>query len=278
MRRAQFIAAVLIAFFIVPFASDALAIGQTQYVRTAPEPGSLPIVHSGSAATIYIDPGDWPGLIRAANNLKSDIARVTGIQTSISNNTDHLGKHAIIIGTIGRTRVIDDLVKTGKIDAGRILGKWESFSIQVVSYPLAGITSGLVIAGSDKRGTIYGIYDLSEQMGVSPWYWWADVPVRHKDDLFVKPGTYQQGEPSVKYRGIFLNDESPDLTGWVREKFGTVPAGINPTIPARCRQLQQQILFQAVRADITAEGELSLAGNVEQCVQRGRSRKSQARR
>ena len=217
--------------FILCFYSAAFGIGQAQYVTTKSGPGAFPLVQSGHASTIWIDSGDWPGVIRAANDLKSDIARVTGVQTSISTGTDHLRKYAIIIGTIGRTRVIDDLVKTGKIDAGRIRGKWESFSIQVVSHPMAGVTSGLVIAGSDKRGTIYGIYDLSEQMGVSPWYWWADVPVPHKNDLFVKPGTYQQGEPSVKYRGIFLNDESPDLTGWVTEKFGTVPAGANPPIP-----------------------------------------------
>jgi hypothetical protein len=85
---------------------------------------------------------------------------------------------------------------------------------------LPGIASGLIIAGSDKRGTIYGIYDLSEQIGVSPWYWWADVPVQHKNALFVRPGRYVQGPPAVKYRGIFLNDEAPALSGWVKEKFG----------------------------------------------------------
>ena len=86
--------------------------------------------------------------------------------------------------------------------------------------PLPGVAEGLIIAGSDKRGTIYGIYDLSEQIGVSPWYWWADVPVQHQNALFVKPGRYVQGPPAVKYRGIFLNDEAPALSGWVKEKFG----------------------------------------------------------
>ena len=78
----------------------------------------------------------------------------------------------------------------------------------------------LVIAGSDKRGSIYGIYDLSQQIGVSPWYWWTDVPIPHRSNLFVGPGVFQQGPPDVKYRGIFLNDEAPDLTGWADEKFG----------------------------------------------------------
>jgi hypothetical protein len=85
---------------------------------------------------------------------------------------------------------------------------------------MPGVSSALIIAGSDKRGAIYGVYDLSEQIGVSPWYWWADVPVRHQEALFVKPGRYVQGEPAVRYRGIFLNDEAPALSGWTKEKFG----------------------------------------------------------
>src|ERR1051326_4832968 len=88
--------------------------------------------------------------------------------------------------------------------------------------PLPGIDRALVIAGSDKRGTIYGVYDLSEQIGVSPWYWWADVPVTPHSDLFVKPVRRVHGSPVVKYRGIFLNDEAPALSGWTKEKFGGV--------------------------------------------------------
>ena len=79
----------------------------------------------------------------------------------------------------------------------------------------------MVIIGSDRRGTIYGIYELSEQMGVSPWYWWADVPIRKQQNVYVKPGQYTDGEPAVTYRGIFLNDEAPCLTGWVKQTYGT---------------------------------------------------------
>jgi hypothetical protein len=126
----------------------------------------------------------------------------------------------VLIGTIGKSRIIDRLIRERKIDVSEIDGKWESTLIQVVAHPLPGVERGLVIAGSDKRGTIYGIYDLSEQIGVSPWYWWADVPVGHKDALYVKAGRWVQGEPAVKYRGIFLNDEAPSLSGWAKEKFG----------------------------------------------------------
>ena len=91
----------------------------------------------------------------------------------------------------------------------------------MVKNPADGVGEALVIAGSDRRGTIYGIYELSEQIGVSPWYDWADVPVVHREDLSIKRGTYTAGEPAVKYRGIFLNDEAPCLTGWVKNTYGT---------------------------------------------------------
>src|SRR5581483_8768984 len=163
------------------------------------------------AAVIQTDPADFPGVIRAAGDLKTDIFRVTGAT---------LPGAPVIVGTLGKNATIDRLAKEGRIDAKKLAGKWEAFLIQVVDRPSPGVPLALVIAGSDKRGTIFGIYDVSEQIGVSPWYWWADVPVRHRDELFVKPGAYYQGPPAVKYRGIFLNDEAPSLTGWTKEKFG----------------------------------------------------------
>ena len=127
---------------------------------------------------------------------------------------------AVLIGTIGKSAVIDDLIRRHKLDVSGIAGKWESAISTIVDRPMPGIRRALVIAGSDKRGTIFGIYDLSEQIGVSPWYWWADVRVPHQDALFVEPGRHVLPEPAVKYRGIFLNDEAPSLTGWVNEKYG----------------------------------------------------------
>ena len=178
---------------------------QTQYVAQAPSPGSFAV----AGAPIYVDAGDYAGVVRAVGDLRDDIRRVTGSAPAVSHEAG-----TILVGTLGKSRVIDELAREGKIDSARIAGKWESFLIQV-------LPGKLVIAGSDKRGTIYGIYDLSQQLGVSPWYWWADVPVRHRDALYVRPGTVVEGPPAVKYRGIFLNDEAPALSGWVKEKFGT---------------------------------------------------------
>jgi len=217
---------------LLALAAEVSAIGQAPYVENTAAPGSFPIVQPEGTATIYVDSGDRPGVIRVVNDLQADIGRVTGRKALISNDAGRLKGNVIIVGTIGRSKLIDDLARAGKIDVRQTAGKWESFFIQVVPNALPDVSTALVIVGSDKRGTIYGVYDLSEQMGVSPWYWWADVPVQHKDALYVKAGKYEQGEPSVKYRGIFLNDEAPDLSGWVAEKFGTVPRRENPPIPS----------------------------------------------
>jgi len=206
------------------------ALGQTPYILHKPAAGAFPIVDGKTAAVIYVDAADWPGVARAGADLAVDIARVTGTTPAVTQ--EPRGANLIVIGTIGRSALIDQLIREKKIDVSGVTGKWEAFAIQVVAKPMPGVTSALVIAGSDKRGAIYGVYDVSEQIGVSPWYFWADVPVVHKDALYVKPGRYTEGEPAVKYRGIFLNDESPALSGWVREKYGMAPVSNNPKRPA----------------------------------------------
>ncbi|HLP16223.1 MAG TPA: glycosyl hydrolase 115 family protein, partial [Bacteroidota bacterium] len=126
----------------------------------------------------------------------------------------------VIAGTIGRSELIDSLIRSGKFCVDQVAGRWESFQIEVIDQPFPNIDKALVIAGSDKRGTIYGIYDVSERIGVSPWHWWADVPAVKHQSLYVKAGRFVQQEPKVRYRGIFINDEAPNLSGLVQEKFG----------------------------------------------------------
>ena len=132
----------------------------------------------------------------------------------------------IIAGTLGRSLIIDELVKSGKLNATEIQGKWESFVTQVVKSPIPGCSRAVIIAGSDPRGTIYGLYDISEQIGVSPWYWWADVPIKQHKEIYILPEGKAQGPPSIKYRGIFLNDEQPGLSGWVQQNYADTPYGI----------------------------------------------------
>jgi len=197
-----------------------LAVGQTRYVDSINSRGSFCLAQKDLLATLYVDSQDHAGVVRAVRDLQADIKRVTDRNPIVTHEQAGAGKNTVIIGTIGNSSIIDRLIRDGKIDVTEVAGKWESFLIQVVPEPLPGVASGLIIAGSDKRGTIYGIYDLSEQIGVSPWYWWADVPVKQKDALFVKPGRYTQDEPAVKYRGIFLNDEEPALGRWAVGKYG----------------------------------------------------------
>jgi hypothetical protein len=196
------------------------AIGQPEYITTTPAAGGLTLMQNGTAAALYVDPSDDWGVIHAVQELRSDFQRATGVKPALPRNTSSLQGNVVLIGTIGRSRLIDRLIRDHAMDVGSIRGQWESTLTQVVDHPLPGIARALVIAGSDPRGTIYGIYDLSAGIGVSPWYWWADVPVPHRDALYAKAGRWVVGPPTVKYRGIFLNDEAPALTGWVNEKYG----------------------------------------------------------
>lgn len=180
---------------------------------------SFCIASKKNLTPILVSDEDHKGVIRIANDLQLDIERVTGRKPNILHDlTQH--QQIIIVGTIGKNKWIDELVANKKLDVNAIKGKWETFVIQTIENPFPNVKSALVIAGSDKRGTIFGTYDLSEQIGVSPWYFWADVPSQKHDELYLQNGHYSDGEPKVKYRGIFLNDEAPCLAGWAKEKNG----------------------------------------------------------
>lgn len=172
------------------------------------------IARNGQTATIIVDGNDWTGVIRAARDLGDDVRKVCGTGSPVLLNGDASSGN-IIVGTIGNSKLIDKLIRQKKIDVKNIRGQWESYLIDVVD-------GQLVIAGSDKRGTIYGIYEISQRIGVSPWYWWADVPVKHQDEIVYNSGRILQPSPKVKYRGIFINDEWPSFGTWCNNQFGGV--------------------------------------------------------
>jgi hypothetical protein len=201
------------------------------FISTEKGKARFAVSSSKKSAPLLISSKEWPGVIIAFKTLQTDIGKVTSLTPEFFTDNLPESKEIIIAGTLGKSPIIDKLVRDKKIDVTGITGQWETFLIQVVKKPFPGVKKALIIAGSDKRGTIYGIYELSKQIGVSPWYWWADVPVIKKDELYVKAGRYVQGSPSVKYRGIFLNDEAPDLTNWIKEKYGSVAVGENPPMP-----------------------------------------------
>ncbi|RZJ77991.1 MAG: glycosyl hydrolase, partial [Flavobacterium sp.] len=180
--------------------------------------GSFAIASNSKLSSIIVSDNDFVGVKRVAKDLQLDLQKVTDIKPEIL--VDKPAKLAIIIGTIGNSKVIDELIASNKINVAGVAGKWESTLIEVVKNPFPGVDSALVIAGSDKRGTIYGVYELSSQIGVSPWHYWADVSIQKSNALFAITGRHIISSPAVKYRGIFLNDEAPALSGWSRKEFG----------------------------------------------------------
>lgn len=188
-------------------------------VEPTATPATFPLVAQGRAASLWFDANDHAGVIRAVGDLRADIERVTGLSPELTDRQP-AARPLVIVGTVGKSGVIDGLVAAGRIDGHALTGKWESFVIATVENPVPGVERALVIAGSDKRGTIYGIYELSRQIGVSPWYFWADAPVPHRDEIHLKAGAFASGEPKVKYRGIFINDEAPALRRWAEQHFG----------------------------------------------------------
>lgn len=179
--------------------------------------GTFLLLEGDRAAQVIADPSDDPAVQSAATNLAKDISRVS------ASPAPKAGPMPMLVGTLGQNATIDALVKAGKLDISGVDGKWEAFVQQVVDAPMAGVPRALVIAGADRRGTIYGIYDLSSRIGVSPWHWWADVPVQRQKQLYVTAGR-RMDAPKVRYRGIFINDEEPALGTWARKKFGGVNA------------------------------------------------------
>ena len=214
--------AVIVFSFLLSAMAKAQAPGERPYIAVKNGKGYFPITVDGKVAPLmFAGNAAYPGVVIAIKSLQADIQSVAGISPQLISNSAPKN-NVIIIGTIGRDEIIDRLIAQKKLDVSSIEGKWEAHITQVIENPLSGIKRALVIVGSDKRGTIYGIYGLSAQIGVSPWHWWADVPVKKQNTLYVIPGKYTDGGPAVKYRGIFINDEAPSFTGWAKEKFGGV--------------------------------------------------------
>ena len=214
--RKVFLALYLSIVSLICFAADT-------FVVFTPEPHHFPLITKGTPCSIVMDATEDEGIKMAITSLQHDIRQVCNNQPALLNNIP--AKRCVIIGSY-HSAIIQKLITAGKIDKEQLINKNEKFLLQVIAKPADGVDEALVIAGSDKRGTIYGIYELSKQMGVSPWYWWADVPVIQQENVYIKPGIYTDGEPKVEYRGIFINDEWPSFGNWAKAKFG----GINSKV------------------------------------------------
>ncbi|KAJ3491899.1 hypothetical protein NLI96_g361 [Meripilus lineatus] len=220
---------VLVVLGFVVWTRGVLAIGQAPCVAFKSSSTTFPIVDVGKKATpILVSQDDWPGVQRAASDFAEDIQRVTGVKPALTNVTlssnssiafESTSSRVIIVGTLGKSSLIEEVVNRTGLDVSGVRGQWEAFVAREVKNPIEGVGSAYVIVGADKRGTIFGMYDHSEQFGVSPWYWWADVPTTQHTELHVTSSGCSHGSPSVKYRGIFLNDEQPALTNWAMKEF-----------------------------------------------------------
>jgi autotransporter-associated beta strand protein len=200
-------------------------------------PGALPLAAGGQVTPIYFSATDATvvGVVAAA--LRDDIQRITGMLPLLSSNAPTATPAAVFIGTIGKSPLIDGLVAAGKLDVSAIEGQWEAHLAAVVTNPVAGVERALVIAGSDRRGTAFGVFSLSEAIGVSPWYWWGNVPVVQRPALYVGGAMHIEPSPGVKYRGIFLNDEDFGLLPWATSTFEPANGSIGPNTYARVFEL-----------------------------------------
>jgi len=212
-------------YFAVPFMP----------ILESSEPGSMAIAANRQVASIYYDVEDEKVVAIAAEALRDDIQHVTGLRPEISTDTPQASS-AILIGTLGNSSLIDGLVKAGKIDVSGIRGKWEAYVGAVIDHPLPGVEQALVIVGSDRRGTAFGVFGLSESIGVSPWYFWSSVPIPEKDALYIA-GDHVQPSPAVKYRGIFINDEDWGIQPWAANTFEPEIGNIGPGTYAKVFEL-----------------------------------------
>ena len=201
---------------------------ETKYAFTLASPRQ-------TAAILY-DASDAAVVKRAAELFAADVEAVTGRRPQVTSATGETGP-AVIVGTVGGSALIRRLSEAGKIDTAPLEGAWERYLIQTVANPLPGIRKALVIAGSDRRGAAYGLFTLSELIGVSPWYWWADVPVKKHAALHVDAPPTDSPTPSVRYRGIFLNDEDWGLTPWASQTFEPERGNIGPRTYAKVCEL-----------------------------------------
>jgi hypothetical protein len=205
------------------------------------QPNLFPLVQNHTAAAILSDAEDAEVVGITANAIANDIEQISGTKPAVISALKKNQPYLVIAGTIGHSAYIDQLIKSKKLDVSGVSGKWESFTITTIDAPMTGVKQALVIAGSDRRGTAYGLFEISRMSGVSPWIWWADVTPAPRKALFVTPGTAVSGEPSVKYRGIFINDEDWGLNPWAARTQDKDIKDIGPKTYARVFELMLRL-------------------------------------
>jgi hypothetical protein len=237
----------LITIFFLLFA---MQYGIAQAMHSGPSGGQSMVAFSksasadgftlasfGHAASIYVAAQNPETVHVVAEAFAGDVEQVAGIRPQILSSLSAPPRELVLAGVIGDSPEIDSLRRQGKIHTEAIEGKWESALITVVQQPMPGVSRALVVAGSDRRGVAFALFTISRQMGVSPWTWWADVPVQKHRSIFIRSGVHLQGEPSVRYRGIFINDEDWGFRPWAARKMDPELHNVGPHTYARVFEL-----------------------------------------
>lgn len=226
--------------FLFLLSYTAVAAAQIKINHRQQSAADFPLFANGKACGLFIDSSDAEVVKKVSALFAEDIERVTGTKAmvSVSESTGKIkGKEIVVIGTLGHNDFIDNLVRQNKLDVSAIRNGWEQYMIKVVEKPAMGIGKALIIAGCDRRGTAYGTFALSEAIGVSPLYWWSDVPVKRQKALYLATSEYISKAPSVKYRGIFINDEGWGITPWAAKTFDPELGDIGPKTYAKVCEL-----------------------------------------
>ena len=199
--------------------SSSVALAQVSLSQNSSGSNVFSLVGKKDKACVYYDAQDFEVVKTTAGLFANDVKEVSGQILGVATTKEAPQKNCIIVGTLGHNEWIDQMIAKKKLDVEPLKNRWESYLVQLVRNPLPGVDKALVIVGSDRRGAAYGLLSVSRTIGVSPWYWWADAPIVKKDQLHLKVDKYISKEPTVKYRGIFINDEDWGLYRWSKRNF-----------------------------------------------------------
>ena len=217
--------------------SSSVALAQVSLSQNSSGSNVFSLVGKKDKACVYYDAQDFEVVKTTAGLFANDVKEVSGQILGVATTKEAPQKNCIIIGTLGHNEWIDQMIAKKKLDVETLKNRWESYLVQLVRNPLPGVDKALVIVGSDRRGAAYGLLSVSRTIGVSPWYWWADAPIVKKDQLHLKVDKYISKEPTVKYRGIFINDEDWGLYRWSKRNFEKEVGNFGPRTYAKVCEL-----------------------------------------
>ncbi len=195
-------------------------------------------------AVVYAADGGAP-IGKVAELLGHDLRALTGREPVLTSAFDGAKGPAVIVGRMD-SPAIAAVLRANKISTAQIAGRWETYGRAVVPAPWNAREKALVIFGSDTRGTIWGVIDLTREMGVSPWEWWADVTIRQVDRIVVAAGLRYSHEPAVKYRAIFLNAGAHGMNPWAGKTYDPETGNMGPKTYARIFELLWRLKANAI--------------------------------